>query len=92
MGFSVSVNYVTYNGDSSLEHNYIIKPGKKWYVPLDAVNEIQTNSNLKITPMTEEGEEMYEKQPLNWKSDSTNELISFDDKINIQVEISLYVL
>ena len=84
MSFSIKISHDTSTNLTSWKANNIIKPGKKWYVPLEAFNEMESKC-LKISPINEEGEEIYEKQPLNWNSSSFNELISFDDKIFIQV-------
>ena len=84
MEFSIKISHDTSVNSENWQNNNIIKPGKKWYVPLDAINQIQNNC-LKITPINNDGEEIYEKQSLNWKSNSSHELISFGQKIFIQV-------
>ena len=91
MEFSIKVSHDTSASSSSWQNNNIIKPDKKWYLPLDAVSQIKNNC-LKITPINDNGEELYDKQPLNWNSTLTHELISFGDKIFIQVYTFLIYL
>jgi hypothetical protein len=84
MSFGIKISHSTSSSFTSWLENNIIKPGKKWYLPLDAFNEMKTNC-LEISPVNEEGEEIYGKQSLNWNSNSFDELISFEEKIFIQV-------
>jgi hypothetical protein len=88
MSFSIKVSHES-DGITSWKENNIIKPGKKWYVPLDAVNEME-NKCFKISPMNEQSDDIYQEQPLYWNSSLSNELISFknekNEKIFIQVK------
>jgi hypothetical protein len=84
MSFSIKVSHES-DSLTSWKVNSIIKPGKKWYVPLDAVNEME-NKCLKISPINEESSEIYEEQPLYWNSNLSNELVSFNENIFIQVK------
>jgi hypothetical protein len=57
-----------------------------WHLPLEIITLTQTDL-LKITPIVENSTEVYEKQIINWNSNKSNELLSFNDKIFIEVFI-----
>ena len=90
MNFNIEVHYPT-NSDNLLASssswgNNVIKSGKMWHLPLEIITLTQTDL-LKITPIVENSTEVYEKQIINWNSNKSNELLSFNDKIFIEVFI-----
>ena len=97
MEFSIQVSYpaasiqtkIDYSTDSFSSTNWehtIVKPGKKWCVPLETVSQTQSNY-IKITPIINNGEEKFEQQVINWNSSASHKLLSFNDRIFIQVLI-----
>ena len=64
----------------------VFKSGNMCHLPLEVITLTQTDL-LKITPIVENSTEVYEKQIINWNSNKSNELLSFNDKIFIEVFI-----
>ena len=71
---------------SNWEHS-LIRPGKKWCVPLDTVSQTKS-SYIKIRPVIEKSNFTLEKQIINWASSAPHKLLSFDERYFIQVLIN----
>jgi hypothetical protein len=60
-----------------------LAPGKKWFLPMQALCEAMSDY-VKIAPVSDE---TYEKKIINWSSIATQKLLEFDDKYFIQTLI-----
>lgn len=83
------VSYITKTDKSSYSHtdwkDTTIKPGKKWPLPVDSLAE-SFNSFIRIAPAHERTGTAYQKQIVNWKTD-THKLVDFAGHVFIQILI-----
>jgi hypothetical protein len=96
MKFTVEISYPISAGNKQTDYDnsiassnwahYTLKPGQKWCIPVDSVCQTQSNY-IKVSPIINKIDVKFEKQVVNWSSSASHKLLSFDERIFIQVII-----
>lgn len=96
MKFSIEISYPISTSNKNQDYansigssdwaQYLVKPGQKWCVPLDSVCQTQSNY-IKISPVIDKLDAKFEKQIINWSSAASHKLLSFDERVFVQVVI-----